>query len=142
MSELSNLQGNFGKIPEFFRAKCDRPTTLLGRPSCPRALFDSFSRCIRLVERSMFILWNGKIPRRKRVSFPLNPSTHLLLPHFSSKALVHPLLHYGSLSCSVHCYRCKEDPIVERSITCQGHVVLFRHINRPIEGLRCCKGGH
>jgi hypothetical protein len=88
----------------------------------------------------MFILWNGKILRRKRGSLPLN-STHLL-PHFSSKALVHPLPCHGSLQCSIHHCRRKEDPTVERGTTCQGHVVYFGRIDRPREGLRCYEEGH
>jgi hypothetical protein len=131
-NELSDLQGNFGQILKLLRAKCGRPTTLLGRPACPWALFNSvFSHCIVLVERSTFILWNGKILRRKRGSLPLNPSTHPLLSHFSSKALVHPLPCHGSLQCSI--YRCcrKEDPTIERGITRQGHVVCFGRIDKP-----------
>jgi hypothetical protein len=31
---------------------------------------------------------------------------------------------------------------VERGITRQGHVVCVDRIDRPTEGLRCCKGGH
>jgi hypothetical protein len=124
-------------------AKCGRPTTLLGRLACPWALFNSvFSRCILLIEISMLILWNGKIPRRKRGSLPLNPSTHLFLPHSSSKAIVHPLPYHGSLQCSVHHCRYKEDPTIERGITRQGHVVCLGRIDRPTEGLRCYKGGY
>jgi hypothetical protein len=36
---------------------------------------------------------------------------------FSLKALVHPLSYHGSLQCSVHRRRQKEDPTVERGIT-------------------------
>jgi hypothetical protein len=62
-------------------------------------------------------LWNGKIIRRKRGSLPLNPSTHLLLSHFSLKDLLHPLPFYGYLQCFVHRCRRKEDPTNERGIT-------------------------
>jgi hypothetical protein len=135
--------GILGKIPEFLGAKCGRLGTLLAHPACPWALFDSvFFRCILLIERSIFILWNGKILRRKRSSLPFNPSTHLLLPHFSSKAPVHPLPYHGSLQCSVHRCRRKEDPTVERGTTCQGHVMFFGHIDRPREDPCCCEGGH
>jgi hypothetical protein len=48
-------------------------------------------------------------------SLPLNPSTHLLLPHFSSKALVNPLPCHGSLQCSIHRCRQKEDPAIEEA---------------------------
>jgi hypothetical protein len=78
----------------------------------------------------------------KRGSLPLNPSTHLLLPHFSSKALVHPLPCHGSLQCSIHRCRHKEDPTVERGITRQGHVMCAGRIDRPTERLRCRKGSH
>jgi hypothetical protein len=135
-------KGILGKIPEFSEAKCGRLVTLLGCPACPWALFNSaFSRCIVLIEKSTFILWNGKILRRKWGSLPLNPSTHLLLPHFSSKAFVHPVPYHGSLQCTFHCCHHMEDPTVERDITHQGHVVCFGHMDRPTEGLRCCKGG-
>jgi hypothetical protein len=53
-----------------------------------------------------------------------------------------PLPYHGSLQCSIHHYRCKEDPTAERGITCQGHVVCIDCIDRPTKGLRCCKGGH
>jgi hypothetical protein len=60
-SELSDLHGNFGKIPEFLGTKC-------GCPACPWALFNSvFSCCILLVERSTFILWNSKILKKRGV---------------------------------------------------------------------------
>jgi hypothetical protein len=78
-------KGILGKIPEFFRAAYGRPATLLGHSAYPWALFDLiFSRCNLLIERSTFILWNGKIPRRKRGSLPLkslnsSPSPSLLL---------------------------------------------------------------
>jgi hypothetical protein len=53
--------GILGKILEFLGTKC-------GRPASPWALFDSvFSHCILLIERSMSILWNGKIPRKRGV---------------------------------------------------------------------------
>jgi hypothetical protein len=78
----------------------------------------------------------------KEGSLPLNPSTHLLLPHFSSKTLVHPLPCHGSLQCSVHRGFRKENPTIERGINRQGHVMCVDHIYRPTEGLRCCKGGH
>jgi hypothetical protein len=38
--------------------------------------------------------------------------------------------------------RCKEDPAVERGITHQGHIMCVDRIDRPTEGLRCCKRGH
>jgi hypothetical protein len=61
-------KGILGKIPEFLGAKCGRPATLLGRPACPWALFDSvFSRCILPIESSTFVLWNGKILRKRGV---------------------------------------------------------------------------
>jgi hypothetical protein len=105
-----------GEILEFLGENCGRPATLLGCPACPWALFDSFfSCCILLVEVSTFILWNGKILRRKSGSLTLNPSTLLLLPHFSSKALVHPLPCHGSLQCSIHHYHRKEDPTIEEA---------------------------
>jgi hypothetical protein len=124
-------KGILGKIPEFLVTKCGWPVTLLGCPACPWALFDSvFSGCIPHAERSTFILWN-----------PLNHSTHLLLPHFSSKTLVHPLPYHGSLQCSVHHCHHKNDSPVDRGITRQGHVMCVDRIDRPTEGLRCCKGG-
>jgi hypothetical protein len=73
---------------------------------------------------------------------PLNPSTHLLLPHFSSKPLVHPLPCHGFLQCSVHHCRRKKDPAIERGITRQSHVGCVDRINKPTEGPRCYKGGH
>jgi hypothetical protein len=67
-SELSDLHGNFGKIPEFLGTKCVQPATLLGRSACPWALFDLvLSYCILHIERSTFILWNGKILRKRGV---------------------------------------------------------------------------
>jgi hypothetical protein len=61
-------KGILEKIPEFLGTKCGRLATLLGRPACPWALINSvFSRCIPLVERSTFILWNGKILRKRGV---------------------------------------------------------------------------
>jgi hypothetical protein len=135
-------KGILGKIPEFLGTKCGRPATLLGHLVYPWALFDSvFSRCILLIERSTFILWNGKIPRKRGV-----PS--LLIPQLISFSLtslpkllfiLSPAMDpFNALS---HC-RHKDDPIIERGITRQGHVVCVDHINRPTEGLRCCKGGH
>jgi hypothetical protein len=127
-------KGILEKIPKFLGIKCGRSATLFGRPGYPWSLFDSvFSHCILLIERSMFILWNGKIPRRKTGSLPLNPSTHILLPHFSSKALVNPLPCHGSLQCSVHHRHRKEDPTIEGGTSRQGHVMCFGHMNRPRE---------
>jgi hypothetical protein len=61
-------KGILGKTLEFLGTKCGWPATLLGHPACPWALFDSvFSHCIILVERSTFIVWNGKILRKKGV---------------------------------------------------------------------------
>jgi hypothetical protein len=74
-------------------------------------------------------------------SLPLNPSTHLLLPHFPSKTLVYPLPCHRSLQCSVNRCHHKEDTTIERGIY-QGLIVCVDHIDRPTEGLRCCKGGH
>jgi hypothetical protein len=63
-------KGILGKIIEFLGAKCGRLATFLGHLTYPWALFDSvFSRCILLVERSTFILWNGKIPRKRGVLY-------------------------------------------------------------------------
>jgi hypothetical protein len=68
MSELSDLQGNLGKNLRVLGAKCGRSATLLSHPACPWALFDSvFSCCILPIESSMFVLWNGKIPRKRGV---------------------------------------------------------------------------
>jgi hypothetical protein len=54
-----------GKILEFLGTKCGWPATLLGRTACPWALFNSvFSHYILLIQRSTFILWNGKILRK------------------------------------------------------------------------------
>jgi hypothetical protein len=61
-------KGILGKIPEFLGIKCGQPATLLGRPACPWALFDLvFSLCVLLIERTTFILWNGKILRKRGV---------------------------------------------------------------------------
>jgi hypothetical protein len=127
-------KGIFGKIPEFLGAKCGQPATLLARPACSWVLFDSvFSRCILFIESSTFVSWNGTNSKEKRGSLPLNPSTHLLLPHFSSKALVHPLPYHGSLKCSIPCYRRKENPTIKGGTTHQGHVVFFDCIDRRRE---------
>jgi hypothetical protein len=83
-----------GKIPEFLGAKCGQPATLLGHPASPWALSDSdFSCYILPIERSTFILWNGKIMRRKRGSLPFkslnsSPSPSLL---FQSSCSSSPL---------------------------------------------------
>jgi hypothetical protein len=99
------------------------------------------------VETTSCILWNAKIPRKKRGSLPLksinsspSPSSPSHSLH-SLTSLVHPLPCHGSLQCSVHRCRCKEDPTVEGGTTHQGHVVCFGRINRP-RGLRCCEGGY
>jgi hypothetical protein len=77
-SELSDLQGNFGKNLRIFGDKVWPASTLLSRPACPWALFDSiFSHCILLVERSTIILWNGKILRKRGV-------LSLLIPQLTS----------------------------------------------------------
>jgi hypothetical protein len=81
-----------GKIPEFFGAKYGQPAPLLGHPAYPWAVFDSvFSHRILPIERSTFILWNNKIPRRKRGSLPLkslnsSPSLSLLFQRSCSSS--------------------------------------------------------
>jgi hypothetical protein len=65
-------------------------------------------------------------------SIPLNPKTHVL-PHFSSEAIVHPLPCHGSLQCSVHRCRHKENHTIEGGTTRQGLVVFFGRFNRPLE---------
>jgi hypothetical protein len=61
-------KGILGKILEFLGTKFGQSATLLGRSAFPWALFDSvFSHCILLIERSTFILWNSKIPRKRGV---------------------------------------------------------------------------
>jgi hypothetical protein len=108
-----------------------QPQFLATRPALG-PFFDSvFSRCILPIESSTFVLWNGKILRKRGVL--------LHLPKFSSKALVHPLPCHGSLQCSIHRYRRKEDPTGERGTTRQGHVMCFGRIDKPIEGFRCYK---
>jgi hypothetical protein len=55
-ANLVIYKGILGENSEFWGAKCGRPATLLGRPVCPHAQFDSvFSCCILPVENSTFI---------------------------------------------------------------------------------------
>jgi hypothetical protein len=61
-------KGILEKIPEFLGAKCGCPAKLLDPPAYPWALFDSvFSCCILPIESSTFVLWNGKILRKRGV---------------------------------------------------------------------------
>jgi hypothetical protein len=89
----------------------------------------------------MFILWNGKILRKRGVSpfksLSSSPSPTLL---FQSSCSSSPLPWILSVLCPP--LLCKEDPAAESGITRQGYVVCFGRIDRPIEGLRCCKGNH
>jgi hypothetical protein len=119
-----------------------RPHFLAARPTPGPFLTRSFPVAFYLLRDHRSYCGTVKFRRERGVLSLQNPSTHLLLPPFSSKALVHSLTCHGSLQCSVHRYRRKEDPTVERGTTLQGHVVCFGRIERPREGHRCCEGGH
>jgi hypothetical protein len=128
---------------EFWGAKCGPPATLLGRPVCPRAQFDSiFSHCILPIENSMFICVNGKILRRRSGSLPLKSFNSPPSPSHLFQCFLHLLSCHGSLQCPIHCCSHKDDPSVERGSYRQGHVTCTSCINRLGEGLRRYEGCH
>jgi hypothetical protein len=129
-------KGILDENPEFLGAKC-------GRPACPWALFDLvFSRCILPIENSTFILWNGKILRRKRGFLPLKSLNSSLSPSLLFQSFLHLLSYHGSLQCPIHYCRREDDPSVERGTSRQGRVMCACRINRLGEGLRRYEGGH
>jgi hypothetical protein len=88
----------------------------------------------------MFILWNGKILRRKNNFLHLK-SLNSSPPSLIFQRFLHLLSCHGSLQCPIHYCHHEDDPSVERGTSRQGCVMCARGINRLGEGLRCFIGG-
>jgi hypothetical protein len=119
-------EGILGKNPRIFGAE----------------VWPAFSHWSPSIVSLTFTYISGQIPPEKIDPFLYKPLNLSSSPHFSSKALVHPLSYREPLQCFAHRWRHKEDPTIERGTTRQGHVVCFGRIDKPREGLRCCEGDH